>query len=80
MEIDIIAYGIAKDILGGATIRFEIEDNARVNDLLTRLRHEYPDLEKLTSLAVALNEDYANGDEAINPNDEIVLIPPVSGG
>lgn len=80
MEIDIIAYGIAKDILGGGTMHLEVDDNATVNQLLIKLRQQYPELNKLKSLAVALNEDYANGDEAIKPNDEIVLIPPVSGG
>jgi len=35
---------------------------------------------ELDSVAVAVNSEYANDNHLINVNDEIALIPPVSGG
>ena len=40
----------------------------------------YPQFEKLNSLAIAVNNEYADDDLIITPQDEVVLIPPVSGG
>jgi len=40
----------------------------------------YPELGKLSSLAIAVNNSYAQDEEEINSYDEIALIPPVSGG
>jgi molybdopterin synthase sulfur carrier subunit len=40
----------------------------------------YPALEKLRSLFIAVNQQYAEDNQSINETDEIALIPPVSGG
>jgi len=40
----------------------------------------YPEFSKLSSLAVAVNSEYAQDDVPLNRNDEIAIIPPVSGG
>ena len=44
------------------------------------MKKEYPALKKLTSLRVAVNEEYVEGSHEIMERDEIVLVPPVSGG
>lgn len=80
MKINLIAYGIAKDILGGHNVAIEVAEAITVNGLLAQLRTDYPQLIQLNSLVVALNATYAEGDEVINERDEVVLIPPVSGG
>jgi molybdopterin synthase sulfur carrier subunit len=35
---------------------------------------------KLASYMIAVNSEYASEDDRINENDEIAVIPPVSGG
>jgi len=37
-------------------------------------------LQELSSLAVALNKKYATEEMELSQNDEIAIIPPVSGG
>ncbi len=74
------AFGIARDILGGKNTRLQVADNATVGDLLQVLEKKYPDFRKLTSLAVALNEEYADKTAVLRTTDTIVLVPPVSGG
>lgn len=80
MEVKILAFGIAKDILGVREMRFPLSEKTTVATLRTELTVKYPELEKLSSLAVAVNGTYAENDATIGDQDEVVLIPPVSGG
>ncbi|MCB9293088.1 MAG: MoaD/ThiS family protein [Lewinellaceae bacterium] len=80
MEIKILAFGIAKDILGGANLSVELPGQPTVGQLKAHLCRSYPDFEKLASFAIALNTEYAEDEQAILAGDEVVVIPPVSGG
>lgn len=80
MKIQIIAFGIAKDILGGNRINMELAPASRVSDLKSKLSDQFPAFTKLASLSVAINASYAKDDQTIHPHDEVVIIPPVSGG
>ena len=77
--ISIKLFGIAKDIVGTGTIKIAHQIST-VDDLLVYLKSEYPDFEKLTSLLVAVNNEYALPATEINDTDEVAIIPPVSGG
>jgi len=44
------------------------------------MNDSYPEFSKLSSLAVAVNGEYASNDVPLLNNDEIAIIPPVSGG
>ncbi|MGI9545989.1 MAG: MoaD/ThiS family protein [Flavobacteriaceae bacterium] len=79
----ILLFGITKDIIGSSSLSMPISSSARlktVGALKAHLERVYPELNKLSSLAVAVNNVYASEDEPINSYDEIALIPPVSGG
>lgn len=73
-------FGIAKDI--AKTASFELNDTNvdTVGQLKEQLIRLYPELASLKTMAVAVNHEYADDEQAINPNSEIALIPPVSGG
>lgn len=80
MKIEILAFGIARDILGGGTTALDIPEPSCVGALRRQLIQRFPPLAQLTSMAVAVNGEYASDDQSIHPGDEVVLIPPVSGG
>jgi len=80
MKLKIAAYGIARDILGGRSIEYEVDSNTKASALLDKLKQDYPDFQQLKSLLVAVNSEYAQPDQLVKENDEVVLIPPVSGG
>jgi molybdopterin converting factor subunit 1 len=80
MVLQLLLFGITKDIIGKSPFRFELKGDNRVGNLMDELYKQYPSLQDLNSLAVAVNGTYAQGDLLINENDEIALIPPVSGG
>ncbi len=80
MKINILAFGIAKEIIGSALTTTELTDGLSVCDLQTDLEEQYPKLKQLTSFMIAVNGAYAEPDTVIKPGDEVALIPPVSGG
>ncbi|MEQ9424942.1 MAG: MoaD/ThiS family protein [Cyclobacteriaceae bacterium] len=80
MILKIAAYGIARDILGANNIQYEVNDGVNTSELLTKLKTDYPDFQQLNSLLMAVNTEYAKPDQVIAESDEVVLIPPVSGG
>lgn len=79
MKYKVKAFGIARDILGAKEVNLEIDGN-QVADLRKHLSSQYPALNDLNSLLVAVNLSYAEDDKLLQESDEIVLIPPVSGG
>lgn len=74
----ILLFGIAKDIAGAPVITAEGVDT--VAGLKTWLYERYPRLLQLKSLLIAVNKVYATDENEINPDDEVAVIPPVSGG
>ncbi|MEM6631328.1 MAG: MoaD/ThiS family protein [Bacteroidota bacterium] len=80
MTCKLIAFGIARDILGGKISQISLNEPYTVQGLLETLKSEYPRFEDLASIKVAVNTEYAPMDLILGPDDEIVLIPPVSGG
>jgi molybdopterin converting factor subunit 1 len=80
MEITVLAFGIARDIFGGASVTVELANDATTADLKASLEEKYPRLKHLTSYMVAVNNEYAEDDGLIAERDEVAIIPPVSGG
>ena len=79
----ILLFGITKDIVGNTTLSLshsEADAVKNVGQLRRFLIGTYPEMSKLSSLAVAVNSEYAEDERELNQEDEIALIPPVSGG
>lgn len=79
MKFTITSYGIAKDILGERKLVVET-NSTNVGELRLWLATRYPSLTELRSLFIAVNKNYADDEVTLRETDEIVLIPPVSGG
>lgn len=80
MQINILAFGIAKDIIQGNQLQMEVEAPATVADIKSHLCRQYPDFQQLRSLRIAVNSEYADDNRQLHESDEVVIIPPVSGG
>ena len=80
MEILVLSFGIAKEITGNASDVYSVPYNSTVGDLRKMITDKYPQMLQLKSLAIAVNGSYVNDNTALNANDEIALLPPVSGG
>ncbi|WGH74775.1 molybdopterin converting factor subunit 1 [Tenacibaculum tangerinum] len=80
MKINILFFGIATDLIGSSSQEMELPNQSSVASFKEFLLTEFPELQKMSSYAVAINESYATDDILIKENDVIAIIPPVSGG
>ena len=80
MKIKLIAYGIAKDILANSETTYEIDDKTTIALLKERLISQYREFDRLQSLRFAVGEEYQADSYVLSENEEVVIIPPVSGG
>ena len=80
ITIQLLAFGIARDVLGQRQTDWVLPAPATVDDLRADLEKHFPLLTGLASLAIAINSEYARKGQALADGDEVALIPPVSGG
>lgn len=80
MKIQLLLFGITTDLLGTASLNISLQKHASIKELKENLLSTYPQLEKINSYAIAVNETYASNETVLNENDVVAIIPPVSGG
>ncbi len=80
MKVNVLAFGIARDIMGGSMVGVEVPNACSIGVLKELLTNSYPALTRLSSFTIAVNGEYALPDRAIKSGDEVAIIPPVSGG
>lgn len=81
MKVTVKVFAIARQAAGTDTVELELSDQPTVGELREAVVGRFAELKPLSShLRFAVNSDYADDDTAINANDELACIPPVSGG
>lgn len=74
----ILFFAHLRDAVGEEVIRLDVSGKT-VFQLKELLSEKYR-FQKFDTVMTAINEEFANDDETIQPEDEIAFIPPVSGG
>jgi molybdopterin converting factor subunit 1 len=82
MEVEVRLFAMLRERAGRESVTVEVPDGATVSDALAAVGRSHGLAELLDSMPVvmAVNRDYATGDEPLAAGDELALIPPVSGG
>jgi len=80
MEVKLIAFGIARDILKNKSVSFQMKSGNTIGDLKKMIISEYPAFSALSKLSFAVGEEYQEENFVIPRGAEVVIIPPVSGG
>jgi len=81
VQICVLFFGQLKDVAGCATDSVALADGASLADLLAHYEKKIPRLKDfLPSTALSLNQEYASPAARLKDNDEVALLPPVSGG
>lgn len=80
MKIQVLGFGIVKEIFSSSSIVQEVPEQTTVFHLKQKLERQFPELKKLRSYFIAVNQEYAADYVEIASADEIAVIPPVSGG
>jgi molybdopterin synthase sulfur carrier subunit len=80
MTLQILAFGVAREICGGRQIQLDVADGTDTDRLKEILTEHFPEMSRLAQLSLAVNSEYITDPVLLNSGDEIALIPPVSGG
>src|SRR2546422_10626760 len=81
MQVRVLFFGMLKDVVGQNSECLSLSESATLGDLLTHYEKRIPRLKNfLPSIALSVNQEYVGPDVKLKPNDEIALLPPVSGG
>ncbi len=81
MRVRILFFGMLKEVAGKSSDVVELRDGACLGDLIAYCEEATPALKASTaSLAFAINHEYAGPDAKLQENDEVAMLPPVSGG
>jgi molybdopterin converting factor small subunit len=72
---------VLKDVFGRGAEEMELTEGASVADLIAACRGRYAGAAEVwDSIAVAVNQEYARAVDVLKDEDEVALLPPVSGG
>jgi molybdopterin converting factor subunit 1 len=81
MNVRVLFFASLREKVKKSETRQTMADGATVGDLWVSLCREHATLEPMTaSVSFAVNREYATRDVVLKNDDEVALIPPVSGG
>lgn len=81
MRVRVLFFGRLREVFGRSEDALDLEAGAAVRDVIEHYSTESGELSGLrSSLAVAVNQTYAEIDRELHADDEVALLPPVSGG
>jgi molybdopterin converting factor subunit 1 len=82
MVVHVLLFAVLRERVGVDTVELALCPGATVADAMCALSRQEPLGELLARMPVhmAVNRDYARADTVLRQDDELALIPPVSGG
>jgi molybdopterin synthase catalytic subunit len=81
VHISVRAFAGYREAIGERALRLELSPDITVAQAWNALRDRYPRLSRLPAPAsFAVNDEYVRPDTLLREGDELVLVPPVSGG
>ncbi|HUK43078.1 MAG TPA: molybdenum cofactor biosynthesis protein MoaE [Candidatus Bathyarchaeia archaeon] len=81
MRVRVLYLGMLKDLAGRDKEQLQLPENSRLGDLFEQLQRTIPKLTDLRgAIALAVNCNYSDPSTVLRDNDEVALLPPVSGG
>jgi molybdopterin converting factor subunit 1 len=81
MKVRVRLFAGLHDIAGERSVTVDLPDGATVAELRGELSRRYPALAPHLPVAVcAVGEEYVDAGHALQEDDDVALIPPVSGG
>jgi molybdopterin converting factor subunit 1 len=81
MKVRVKFFAILRERAGISEVAKDIAEGSTVADLWRQLQKDYPKLDVPgIRLLYAVNQDYVGVDYKLKDKDEVVFVPPVSGG
>jgi MoaE-MoaD fusion protein len=81
MQVRVLFFGVLKDLAGRESDSVVLPEGSTLADVLSHYQAQIPKLRSFSaSIAMSVNQEYAAPDAPLKADDEIALLPPVSGG
>lgn len=81
MKIEVLFFGMAKEIAGGPSATAEMPNGATVQALFDHFAGQFPALKDMSrSIVLAVNRKFVPRAHLLADGDEVAFMPPVSGG
>lgn len=81
IKISILLFGACREVAGVNELNCELNSPATAATAWTAIKQRFAELEQFEKSAlVAINEEHARMDQALNDGDTLAIFPPVSGG
>jgi molybdopterin synthase catalytic subunit len=81
MRVKVLFFGMLKDIVGRSEDHLELPDGGSVGSIFEHYAALFPRLREMAgSIVLAKNHEFSPAGAAVGEDDEIALLPPVSGG
>jgi molybdopterin converting factor subunit 1 len=81
INVKVLCFAQLRDHIGESELAVPLPHGARSGDLLRVLKDRHPHVEPLLAVSrLAVNCEYVSGEVELHDGDEVVVIPPVSGG
>ena len=81
MQVRVLYLGMLRDLAGREREVVQLSHGARLSDLYAELQQRIPKFQDFrNAIALSVNYEYSDGTAVLQDNDEVALIPPVSGG
>lgn len=80
-KVDVKVFGPLREVVRNDSLQIDLPPSATGEEAFEVLASRFPDLRRWReSLRLAVNLEYVPFSTVLKSNDEISLIPPVSGG
>lgn len=80
MRIKVKLFASARAAVGRGELEMKLPEGRTVGEAFERLKGMFPKLAGIKGMRFAVNMEYVEPDFKLRDGDELVLIPPVSGG
>jgi MoaE-MoaD fusion protein len=81
MQVRVLFFGVLKDLIGLESDSLDLPDDAILGDVLDHYENRVPRLKDFaSSIAMSVNQEYAEANARLHSGDEVAMLPPVSGG
>lgn len=81
MQVRVRLFAIYREQAGTEALQLEVPEGTSPAEVFVRLQERFPRLRPVSEpLAVAVNEEYSSPKAPLVEGDEVVFLPPVSGG
>lgn len=81
VRVNVLFFGMVKDIVGKTQDQLEVADGAAVQSVFDHYADRHPRLREMSgSIVLARNQQFAERGSPVGDGDEVAFLPPVSGG